>query len=75
VYRQQWQAHQQKQIITKMAGKMPGKTNEGKIKINDINHQNTNGGRSSTRQGNTSRGERGGRGKGRGGRALYRVGN
>jgi hypothetical protein len=37
-----------------MAGKMPGKTNEGKTKINDINHQNTNGGRNRTRQGNTS---------------------
>jgi hypothetical protein len=69
--RQQWQADQQKQIIAKMAGKMPGKTNEGKIKINDRNHQNTNGGCSSTRQDNTSRGGRGGRGgrgRGRGGR-------
>jgi hypothetical protein len=64
MYRQQWQADQQKQIIANMAGKMPGKTNEGKIKINDRNHQNTNGGRISTRQGNTSRG---GRGRGRGG--------
>jgi hypothetical protein len=33
IYRQQWQADQQKQIIAKMAGKMPGKTNEGKIKF------------------------------------------
>jgi hypothetical protein len=33
MYRQQRQADQQKQIIAKMAGKMPGKTNEGKIKI------------------------------------------
>jgi hypothetical protein len=55
VYRQQWQADQQKQIIAKMAVKMPGKTNEGKRKINDRNHPNSNGGRSSTRQGNTSR--------------------
>jgi hypothetical protein len=68
MYRQQWQADQQKQIITKMAGKMPGKRNKGKRKINDRNHQNTNGGRSSTRQGNTSRGGCGGRGRGRGGR-------
>jgi hypothetical protein len=67
MYRQQWQADQQKQIIAKMAGKMPGKTNEGKIKINDRNHQNSNGGRSSTRQGNTSRVGRGGRGRSRGG--------
>jgi hypothetical protein len=32
MYRQQWQADQQKQIIAKMAGKMPGKSNDGKIK-------------------------------------------
>jgi hypothetical protein len=31
---------------------MPGKTNEVKRKINDRNNQNSNGGRSSTRQGN-----------------------
>jgi hypothetical protein len=48
MYRQQWQADQQKQIISKMAGKMPGKTNEGKRKNNHRNHQNSNGGRSST---------------------------
>jgi ribosomal protein S26 len=68
MYRQQWQAHQQKQIIAKMAGKMPGKTTEGKRKINDRNHQNSNGGCSSTREGNTSRGGHGGRGRGSGGR-------
>jgi hypothetical protein len=34
LYRQQWQADQQKQIIEKMARKMSGKTNEGKIKNN-----------------------------------------
>jgi hypothetical protein len=28
IYPQQWQADQQKQIITKMAGNMSGKTNE-----------------------------------------------
>jgi hypothetical protein len=67
MHRQQWQADQQKKIIAKMAGKMPGKTNEGKIKNNDRNHQNSDGGRSSTRQGNTSRGGRGGRGRGNGG--------
>jgi hypothetical protein len=55
MYRREWQADQQKQIIAKMAGKMPGKINEGKRKINDRNHQNSNGGRSSTLQGNTSR--------------------
>jgi hypothetical protein len=68
MYRQQWQADQQKQIIAKMAGKMPGKSNEGKRRKNDRNHQNSNGGRSSTHQGNTSRGGCGGRGRGRGGR-------
>jgi hypothetical protein len=30
VYRQQWQADQQKQIIAQMAGKMPSKSNDGK---------------------------------------------
>jgi hypothetical protein len=68
MYFQQWQADQQTNIIAQMAGKMPGKTNEGKIKIDDRNHQNTNGGHSSTCQGNTSRGGRGGRGRGRVGR-------
>jgi hypothetical protein len=33
MYRQQWQAHQQKQIIAKMAGKMPGKKMKEKEKI------------------------------------------
>jgi hypothetical protein len=46
-----------------MAGKMPGKTNEGKVKNSERNHQNSNGGCSSIRQGNTNRG---GRGRGRG---------
>jgi hypothetical protein len=32
MYRQQWQADQHKQIIAKMAGKMPRKSNEGKKK-------------------------------------------
>jgi hypothetical protein len=71
MYRQQWQADRQKQIIAKMAGKMTGKTNEGKRKSNDRNHQNSNGGHISTHQGNTSQGGRGGRGRrgrGRGGR-------
>jgi hypothetical protein len=64
MYRQQWQADQQKQIIAQMAGKMPSKSNDRKRKNNDRNHHNSNGGRSSTRQGNTSRG---GRGRGRSG--------
>jgi hypothetical protein len=65
VYRQQWQADQQKQIIYQMAGKNPNKSNDGKRKNSDRNHHNSNGGRSSTRHGNTNRG---GRGRGRGGR-------
>jgi hypothetical protein len=68
MYCWQWQADRQKQIIANMAGKMPGKKNEGKRKISDRNLQNSNGGRISTRQGNTSRRVRGGRGRGRGGR-------
>jgi hypothetical protein len=40
MYRQQWQADQQKHIIAKMAGKMPGKTNDGKRKNREINHHN-----------------------------------
>jgi hypothetical protein len=60
MYRQQWQADQQKQIIAKMAGKIPGKTNEGKRNNNERNHQHSNEGLSSTRQGNNSRGGRGG---------------
>jgi hypothetical protein len=65
MYLQQWQADQHKHIIAKMAEKGPSKSNEGKRKSNDRNHHNSNGGRISNRQGNTSRG---GRGRGRGGR-------
>jgi hypothetical protein len=50
--RQQCQADQQKQIIAKMAGKMPGKSNDGERKNNERNHHNTNGDRSGVRQGN-----------------------
>jgi hypothetical protein len=32
MYRQQWQADQQKKIIAKMAAKIPSKSNEGKRK-------------------------------------------
>jgi hypothetical protein len=53
VYRQQWQADQQKQIIAQMAGKHPNKSNDGKRKSSDKNHHNFNGGRGSNRQGNT----------------------
>jgi hypothetical protein len=31
MYSQQWQADQQNKIIARMAGKMSGKTNDGKI--------------------------------------------
>jgi hypothetical protein len=65
MYLQQWQSDQRKQIIAKMAGKMSGKTNEGKRKNSERNHHNSNDGRSSTHQGNT---RCGGHGRGRGGR-------
>jgi hypothetical protein len=68
MYRQQWQAYPQKQIISKMAGKMPVKSNDGKRKNNEINHHNNNGCRSGGRQGNNGRGGSGGCGRGRGGR-------
>jgi hypothetical protein len=61
--RQQWQSDQQNQIIAKMAGKMPGKSNDGNRKNNERNHHNTNSGRSGDRQGNTGRGGHGGRGR------------
>jgi hypothetical protein len=67
MYRHQWQADQQKQIIANMAGKMPGKSNYGKRKNNERNHHNSNGGRSGGRQvnnGQRGRRERGGHGRG-----------
>jgi hypothetical protein len=60
VYRQQWQADQQNQIIAQMSLKHPSNSNDGKRKSNDKNHQNFNGGRGSNRHGNTARGGRGG---------------
>jgi hypothetical protein len=54
MYREQWQADHQKKIIAKMAGKIPGKLNDGKRKTNERNNHNTNGGRSSGRQGNNA---------------------
>jgi NADH:ubiquinone oxidoreductase subunit len=64
MYRQQWQADHQKQIIAKMAEKMPGKSNNGKRKNSERNHNNSNGGRSNGRQGNNGQEGRGGRGRG-----------
>jgi hypothetical protein len=65
MYRQQGQADQQKQIIAKMTGKMPGKTNKEKRKNNERNHHNSSGGR----QGNNGQGGGcGGRGRCQGGR-------
>jgi hypothetical protein len=68
MYRQQWQADQQKQIIAQMAGKNPNKSNDGKRENSDRNHYNSNGGSFSTRHGNTNHGGHGGRGGGRVGR-------
>jgi hypothetical protein len=67
VYRQQWQADQQKKIIAQMDGKNPHKSNENKWENRDRNHHNSNGGRSSTHHGNSNRGGLGDRGRGRGG--------
>jgi hypothetical protein len=67
VYRQQWQAEQQKQIIAQMDGKHPNKSNDGKRHNSDKNHHNFNRGRGSNHHGSTARGGRGGRGRGRGG--------
>jgi hypothetical protein len=67
VYRQQWHADQQKQIISQMAGKHPNKSNDGKRKSSDKNHHTSNGGRGSNCHGNTARGGRGWCGRGRGG--------
>jgi hypothetical protein len=78
MYHQQWQADQQKHIIAKMAGNIPGKSNDGKRKNNERNHHNTNGGRCGGRQGNNGRGGRGrcGRcGRGRGGRGRRSSNN
>jgi hypothetical protein len=66
VYRQQWQADQQKQIIAQMAGKNPNKSNDNKQKNSDRNHHTSNGGRTSTRHSNKKDGGRYGRGRGRG---------
>jgi hypothetical protein len=63
MYRQQWQVDQQKNIIAKVTGKMPGKSNDGKIN-NERNNHNSNVGRRGGRQGNNSRGGRGGHGRG-----------
>jgi hypothetical protein len=68
MYRQQWQADQQNQIIANMAAKMSGKKNEGKRKNSERNHHNSSGGRSGARQGNNSQGGRGRCQGGRGGR-------
>jgi hypothetical protein len=64
VHRQQWHADQQKQIIAQMAGKHPNKSSDIKRKSSHTNHHNFNGGRGSSRHGNTSCG---GSGRGRGG--------
>jgi hypothetical protein len=64
MYRQQWQADRQNQIIANMAEKMPGKSNDGKRKHSERNPHNNNGGRSGGHQGNISQG---GRKLGRGG--------
>jgi hypothetical protein len=64
MYHHLWLADQQKHIIANMAGKMPGKSNDGKRKNNESNQHTTNDGR----QGKNDRGGRGWQGRGQGGR-------
>jgi hypothetical protein len=66
IYRQQWQAYQQKQIIANMAGKMPGKSNDGKIKNNEWHNHNNNDRCSGDHLGNNGHI---GHGRGQGGRS------
>jgi hypothetical protein len=68
MYRHQWQADQKNQIIAKMAGKITGKSNDGKRKKNERNHHNDNGGHSGGLHGNNGRGGHVGRGGCQGGR-------
>jgi hypothetical protein len=49
-YFQQCQSDQQKQIMIKMAGKLPGKSSDGKRKHNERNNHNNGGGCSGGRQ-------------------------
>jgi hypothetical protein len=44
-YHQQWKSDQQKQNMIKMAGKLPGKSSDGKRKNNERNNHNSGGGR------------------------------
>jgi hypothetical protein len=65
MYRQKWKTHQQKKVIAKMAVKMPGKSNNGERKNNEIDNHNNNGGHIGGRQRNNGRGGHGGLGRGR----------
>jgi hypothetical protein len=58
LYHQQWRAGQHKQIIANMAGKMPGKSNNGIREKNERNNHNTNGGRIGGHQYNNVQGGR-----------------
>jgi hypothetical protein len=49
-YRQQWKSDQQKQIMINIAGKLPGKSSDGKRTHNARNTHNSGGGRSGRRQ-------------------------
>jgi hypothetical protein len=71
-YRQQWQSDQQKQIMNKMASKLPRKLSDGKRKSNECRNHNSGGGRSGGRQGNNGRG---GRGRGLGGGGVENSDN
>jgi hypothetical protein len=64
-YYQHWQSDQQKKIMIKLPGTLPGKSSDGKRNNNECNYHNSGVGRCGGRQGNNGRG---GRGRGRGGR-------
>jgi hypothetical protein len=70
MYRQQWQADQHNRIIKKMAAKMLGKSNDGKLRHSERNTHNNDGGRSDVHQGNNGQW---GRERGRG--SCCRRGN
>jgi hypothetical protein len=64
-FHQEWQSDQQKPIMLKMAGKLSGKSNDGKGKNKEQNNHDNCDGCSVRRQGNT---DPGGRGRGCGGK-------
>jgi hypothetical protein len=67
-YCQQWKSDQQKQIMIKMTGTLPGKSSDGKRKHNERINHNSVGVHNGGRQGSNGQG---GRRRGRGDVACY----